>query len=115
MHFEIAPRQVSVMLYDEDPVNYAASCQVFIYGDRGFMYSITGNRGFYRLWQNPVATKDLFKQLNVRTLEGYVSIAHARLMRAILKNFCLVRFVHEGIMADRPLFWVEVSLLEGQS
>lgn len=105
-HFEVDPRQFSVRVYDQDDVNYDSSCQVFRYGDRGFMYSINGDHGFYKMWVKPGALTSLLAQLKVRTLEGYVTRAHARLMRLALRGVGRVEIVHEGGMAGREMVWV---------
>lgn len=70
-------RQVSFAFYEPGAEHYrAGSAQIFLYGDRGFMYAIDGP-GFW------VAVNDHLVELmayhGLRTLEGYMSPAHARL------------------------------------
>lgn len=79
MRLEASPRHYSLRIYAEHPTDYVASCQVLRYGDRAIMYSIIGS-GFY-------AAAGLILEWaadqGFRMLEGYVSPAHARLLRRI--------------------------------
>jgi len=106
--FIVVPRQFSVMVYGDDSVNYDASCNVFRYGDRGFMYSITGWK-FYEAWRKQGALRSLLAQLDVKSLEGYVTAAHARLMRVALRHVGRVEVTGEGEMAGHTMVWVVVS------
>lgn len=107
--FEVIPRQVSVVVFDEqDTLNYCASCNVFIYGDRGFMYTINGEQ-FYAAFALEGRAIDLLKKLNVRSLEGYVTKAHARLMRMALRKDMNVEITGAGEMMDHSMVWVSVT------
>jgi hypothetical protein len=108
MRFEILDRQKSVLVFDDESTEYCASCQVFKYGDRGFMYNING-RQFYELWREPGTLKDLLFRLGVGSLEGYVTEAHARLMRAALRHVGAVTIESHGTMNGHPMVWVVVK------
>ena len=105
---EILPRQYSVVVFDEHaPVNYVASCQVFVYGDVGCMYTINGKR-FYDALADRVTVQNLMRDLGVKTLEGYVTPAHSRLMKFALRRAATVEEVHTGMMAGHEMVWVRV-------
>ncbi len=107
MLFKLVERQASVIVFeDQADINYCASCQVFLYGDVGLMYGINGVK-FYELMaeQGP----QVMAELGVKTLEGYVTKAHARLMRIAVKRVADVTVRHEGMMAGHPMVWVVIS------
>ena len=109
MRYEILDRQKSVIVFDNDEgLNYAASCQVFTYGDRGFLYNLNGVR-FYRVWSTPEAARQFFLDLGVVSLEGYVGGAHARLLRTSLKDVANVEFTGRGHMSGHPMEWVRIT------
>lgn len=106
---ETIPRLHSVVIYDEDhPVNYIAVCQVFCYGDVGLMFSINGPR-FYDAMTRDGAFNNLLERLELRTLEGYVTPSHARLMKYALRRVAVVEEIHPGRMAGHDMVWVKVS------
>lgn len=106
MHFKVIPRQDTVLVFDDgDPLNYVASCQVWKYGDKGIMHTINGNR-FYELMAE--LGGDVLERLGVETLEGYVTPAHARLMRIALKRVATVSVAHRGRMAGHDMVWVVI-------
>jgi len=106
MKVEISPRQYSLRIYDDDPTNYIAACQIFRYGDRCFMYSIQG-RDFYKGYE------EILKWLDTsgfRTLEGYVSEAHARLLRRVLRGSQYkIEILDKGKFDGHDLVWIVVS------
>jgi len=105
MHVEIDPRQYSVRVYEnEGDINYTASCQVFVYGDVGLMYSING-RDFYRAFSQGI---EKLREKGLKTLEGYVSDAHVKLLKRVLKE--RVSVPKRGMMAGREMPWVVVNL-----
>lgn len=105
MNFKIVERQASVLVFDKDEINYTASCQVFTYGDVGLMYGING-RKFYELMaeQGP----QVMEQLGVKSLEGYITKAHARLMRIALKKVATLDIAHTGMCAGHEMVWVVI-------
>lgn len=108
---EIIPRQASVAIFDRsaaNQINYTASCNVFLYGDVGCMYTINGSQ-FYAALAEPGQLAALMASLGVKTLEGYVTPAHARLMRAALRRVAHVVIRSEGEMAGHNMVWVVVT------
>lgn len=96
MKVVVTPRQYSVMIYDRPgSLAYSSSANVFVYGDRGYMYTINGN-GFYTCLADKVMMEELFSTLHVKSLEGWVSLPHARLLRVLLRNICDVRVLEDG-------------------
>lgn len=87
--------------------NYPASCSVFRYGDRGFIYGLNG-RAFYAYFGQPGKVTEVMAELGVRTLEGYVTAAHERAMRTGLRRSATVERTHEGTMDGRPMVWIVV-------
>lgn len=107
---EVIPRMYSVAIYDDNhPVNYFATCQVFVYGDLGLMFAIIGPR-FYDALANRERLTALMGRLGVRTLEGYVVPGHARLMKFMLRRIATVDILHTGEMAGHAMSWVRVRL-----
>ena len=106
---EIEPKLFQIRMYGEGKAdNYIGSCQVFTYGDRAFLFSITGEEeGIYKAL--PLACEEIFA-LGVRTLEGYVTDAHVRLFRrALLGKGFEIAVASRGIMAGREMPWVVVE------
>jgi hypothetical protein len=107
MHYKIIDRQSSVLVFEDgEDVNYVASCQVFLYGDVGLMYGLNG-RKFYELMA--VKGAQIMAQLGVKMLEGYLTPAHARLMRIALNRIADVTEAHEGMMAGQVMVWVVIT------
>lgn len=111
-HFEVLPRQFSVMVYGSHPTDYVASCQVAVSGDRGMMHSISG-AGWFKHWEQPGEVDRLLTALGVRTLEGYATAAHARLMARALRHVAKVSISTPGNMAGRSMLWVIVEKKSG--
>lgn len=106
MKYKIVHRQDSVLAFDdEDPTNYVASVQVFKYGDKGIMYNLNGVRFYELLAEHGPA---ILKQLNVDTMEGYVTPSHARLIRAALRTMATVGLVHRGTMEGNEMVWISI-------
>lgn len=105
------PRQTSVIVKRDGKINYVASCNVFHYGDRSCMYTINGEE-FYKASAQPGVLAKLFNDLQTSTLEGYVTEAHARLMRVALRRVATVELAHEGTMAGEKMVWVIVRVKE---
>lgn len=108
---EISPRQYSIRVYAEnEPEKYdIASCQIFVYGDRGFMFSLHGP-GFYK--HIPQILEQVGK-FGLRTLEGYVGKGHARLLhiqrRVLSECGWSVELGEEGVLDGHPLVWITVQ------
>lgn len=70
-------RMVSFAFYEPNAEHYReGSAQIFLYGDRGFMFSVDGP-GFWVAVREHLSK--LMQQQGLRTLEGYMSPAHTRL------------------------------------
>lgn len=90
----------------DDP-NYPASCSVFKYGDRGFMYAINGRR-FYEHFGKPGELLRLCEELAVARLDGYVTYEHECAMRAYLRRSATVERDAIGMMDGKEMPWVIV-------
>lgn len=106
MRYKIVTRQDSILVFDGDSPNYVASCQVFIYGDRGFMYNANGQEFYSCMVENGV---EMMKEMKVVSLEGYVTKAHARLMRIALPGVADVAITGTGEMAGVSMVWVVIK------
>jgi len=107
MKFEIEPNQYVIRVYDDEhPDNYVASALIRVYGDRGWMSSIIGPR-FYELLRDHL--NEILDQVGVRTLEGYVTESHARLMRMMCRGHAEFSISHRGMCAGRRMPWVIFS------
>ena len=108
MRFEIEPNQFVIRVYDDaHPDNYVASALIRVYGDRGWMSSITGAH-FYEVLRDHLP--EILDKVGTKTLEGYVTPAHARLMRMAARGGRGVfSVVSEGMCAGRKMVWVVLS------
>lgn len=106
--FEVEPTQFAVRIYGEHRDDYIAGCTVRRYGDRGWMSQIIGPK-FWTAMR--VHFPDVMRACRVRTMEGYMTKAHARLVRMALRGSELKFDIgHEGECAGRTMPWVIVSL-----
>lgn len=108
---ELIPRQYSVILLDTEvsDTNYVASCQLFCYGDRGFIYTING-KDFYKILLMENGADLLFTEANLVSLEGYVQPSHYRLLqRELQKASYQIHKIHDGLMAGKKMFWISVT------
>jgi len=84
MKFKILPRRVTVLVYgDDNSVNYTASCQVNINGNRCTIDSLMGG-DFYKMWLS--GKLNLFKELNVIEICAAVKIGHLKLLKKYFKD-----------------------------
>lgn len=110
--FEVSANEYVVRIYDEEAHsndNYISSAMIRCYGDRGWMSCITG-AGFYTCIKAKKNLEHLMKHCGVVTLEGYVTDAHARIMRAELRHVATVDISHRGKCAGRDMPWVIVRI-----
>lgn len=109
MRVEITPRQFSIRIYDEhSDTDYIASAQLFSYGDRCSIYAICGPEFYSVLPQFMEAVENE----GIVFIDGYVSKAHFRLIRMMMKKFKLPWSVKEdgtGIMYGHPLIWIRIE------
>jgi hypothetical protein len=104
---EVEPNQFVLRVYGgSHPDNYIASALIRTYGDRGFMSSIIGER-FYQAMREHL--DEIMAKVGTRTLEGYMTKAHARLLRISLRGRFAVQIQDKGQCAGREMPWVVVS------
>ena len=110
LRYEVEPTQYVVRVYDESsPDNYIASATVRVYGDRGWMSQISSPKLFEAL---PKYFEDLLTNLNIVTLEGYMSKAMARAVRMKAHSWATYEVTHTGNCAGRDMPWVVLSPLK---
>lgn len=107
---EASVRELSIRIYidvgERKSDNYSASCSLFLYGNRAYMYNIIGD-GFY-LGVSKIIQK-LKEEFHIKSIEGYVVKAHARLLRIISNKLKLKLDVLETEEAfERELVWVKL-------
>ena len=108
VRIDVEPAQYRVRLYLEPGDSYDLSCQIFVYGDRGFVHSVIGSPGVYRELDSWV--RAMFKETGVKTLEGYMTDAHVRLFERSAFDVSVPR---RGMMAGREMPWIVVREKEG--
>lgn len=106
MRFELEPTAYALRVYDAHAENYVAVATVRVYGDVGWMSSISSPRLFEAL---PEHFESLLDRLGVRTLEGYMSKAMARAVRMASRNWAVFEIKHYGQCAGREMPWVVLS------
>ena len=96
----------SIRVYETlEDIDYIASAIIRLgFESRGIIGVING-KGFYKATDKII---DLCKTKGLKTLEGYVSDAHARLLKRMFKDRVTIK--HYGIMADTEMPWVIVTL-----
>jgi len=108
---EIDPNQYVVRIYSpEHKDNYIASALVRTYGDRGFMSNIIGAK-FYEALHDHLEM--ILDRCGVATLEGYMTDAHARLLRMQARGRASFSIQQRGKCAGRDMPWVILSRKEG--
>lgn len=108
MRVEVTPRQFSIRVYDDHATDYIASAQLFSYGDRCSIYSIQGKDFYKALPEITVA----IERESISIIEGYVSPAHARLCRMMLKKIGSSWVLKEdgaGKMFGHDLIWIRIT------
>jgi hypothetical protein len=112
MKYKLLTRRVTLVIYsDHDEVNYTASCQININGNKGTIDTVNG-KDFYRF----IKEKGLqpFKDLGLSEVSGAISKAHFRLMKRSLKGISEViedgeiYSVEEGKI---DLIWVTIPIV----
>lgn len=108
MQLSVSPRQYSVLIYEDNTDRYTSSFQVFVIGDRGFMYTLNGH-GFYSCFQNIDKINQLFEELNVNSIEGYLTPEHLKVMKRKLKDVISLEEIDIGEINGFPMVWVLVK------
>lgn len=105
---EFIRRQESVRVLEGDDTHSCASCTITLHGDVGVMESIQGEK-FYAAMGADGWYRELIAHLGVKTLEGYATEAHFRLLRIALRHMASVEIKHRGMMAGREMVWLVVK------
>lgn len=106
MKFEIEPNQFVIRVYDDHADNYVASALIRVYGDRGWMSSITGAKFYEALREH---SSEIMDKVGANTLEGYMTKEHARLLRMMCRGHAAFHIAHHGKCAGRDMPWVVLS------
>lgn len=109
MRYEVEPTAYVLRVYDEDATNYVASATIRVYGDRGWVSSISSPQLFKALKEHFV---EFMEQLDLATLEGYMSDAMATALQMKARGWAKFEISHYGICAGRRMPWVVLSKLE---
>lgn len=110
MKLGIMPRIYSLVLYDNpDDIDYTSSCQVFVFGERGYMFSIIG-KGFYGHFSNDKNIDEVFNKLEITSLEGVVKASHLKLLRMVLKKTSYGVVLEDKLVKinNRYLHWIKI-------
>jgi len=109
MKYEVEPTQYALRVYEDDATeDYCAVATIRVYGDRGWMSSISSPKLYRAL---PEHFAGLMDKLGLLTLEGYMSKAHARAVRMSCKTWAKFEITHYGDCAGRQMPWVVISRL----
>jgi len=107
MRYEVEPITYVLRVYDDDrPDDYVASAMIRIYGDRGWVSSISSPRLFEALSKH---FNDLLDKLNLTCLEGYMSEPMARALRMKAHTWADFEIIRRGECAGRAMPWVVLS------
>jgi len=99
---QIIPRVYQALWNDEK-----SGMVILAYGDVGIAWDVRGE-GFYRCTEQQL--RRLYADLGIDRLEGYVSLAHVKLMEKKLNGYAIVRQMHPGTYHGKPSMWVSVDL-----
>ena len=99
------PTILSLVIFDRNNINYAASAQICKDGNRGLMFAINGSQ-FYDCLQSDLPA--IMAEAEVDSLEGYVVPGHSRLMTRALRRVGRVETTGHGRMNDHAMDWVVV-------
>ncbi len=103
------PRLLSYVFYEDDPEHYTSGgAQVFIYGDKGFMFGIFG-KGFFKAF--PADAVKFMTANGLSSLEGYMSPSNARSVRMSFRTHPEIS-VHLGEpthVDGHKVIWVTVN------
>ena len=105
----VIPRMVSYVFYEDDPEHYTGGgCQVFLYGDRGFMFAIFGRSFFAEFLKG---AEHFMVDNGLSSLEGYMSPANARSVRIGCRSYpnLTVTIDHPKEIDNHKVVWVSVT------
>lgn len=84
MKYKLLTRRVTLAIYsDHDEVNYVASCQINIVGNKCVIDTVNGEE-FYRFFIENGLTP--FKELGLVEIAGFVSASHYRLLKKVFPD-----------------------------
>lgn len=102
-------RLLSYVFYEDDPEHYTSGgAQVFVFGDRGFLFGVFG-KGFFKAF--PADAVKFMTTHGLNSLEGYMSPANARSARMVFRTVPEVS-VHLGeptFVDGHKVQWVTVT------
>jgi len=76
------------------------------------MYNINGKM-FYSHFGQPGKVAELFAELGVRFLEGYLLPPHAKLMARGLRQSAVVSEIDVGSFEGERMIWIRVEATDG--
>ena len=106
--YEISPKLFQVRFYDRHPDKYSACFQMFVDGERGFIYSLIGD-GFYLMF--PPMLPGIMKDCGVTSIEASTAKTHYEYMKKKLANIATVEIVGNTIVANRDMVWIKIMLV----
>jgi len=107
MPIKILARQLSVIVLSDDDPNYIASCQVFLDGDEGTIYTVNG-RDFYAAVSKPGVLRGLMAEYGLSLLRATVRPAYTRLLRKFLGAEFDIRVGRRCVVYGHEMFRVEL-------
>jgi hypothetical protein len=105
MRYELEPNQFVLRVYDKHPENYVATALIRVYGDRAWVSSISSPRLFDAIAEHFISFLD---ELNVVSLEGYMSRTMARALRIKAKGWATYEETDHGTCAGRVMSWIRL-------
>lgn len=104
--FEVSPKTYQVRFYDKEPDKYVASFQLFVDGNRGFLYSLMGNN-FYESFADQILK--VMKNCHLKSIEASVSEAHYNFIKKSLSQWCDVTVVGPAVVSSRDMVWIKIE------
>lgn len=106
-HFEVSSKVTQVRFYEEHPDKYLACFQLYLDGDRGFLYSLMGDK-FYEKFSHLLP--EVMKECGIKTIEASVGLAHFRHIKKSLNGIATVEISGEAKVANRDMIWILISI-----
>lgn len=103
------PRLVSYVFYEDDPEHYTSGgAQVFVFGDKGFMFGVFG-KGFFKAF--PTTMIKFMSDNGLNSLEGYMSPSNARSARMVCRTIpeVSVHLSEPTYVDGHKVIWVTVN------
>jgi hypothetical protein len=107
IRYECEPKRFQFRVYGDDPNHYIAVCQIYQYGDRGFVDSMMGRELLEALGS---ALPELTEKYGIRTLEGYVLPDIYRALSILtIKRGGFIEKGKEIIHGGRTFIWITIK------